>query len=173
MSAKQPITPKFTLTVFFTTATGERVEVQMSFMVAWAIYRIAKTLGSRYAYLAALGGAIAVTAGQEHVVDGVIVETTSDRELTDEDQRRLEIFTRDVADALVRAWPRQEDMLLKYTYEMLRTGALTRADVAQFASEALGKEIQPDTWKKRLDNYIKREQLDRLELSPGRPKYGK
>ncbi len=63
----------------------------------------------------------------------------------------------------------EEESILSTSYYMLRQKDWTRAQAANFASTMLGHEIAVDTWRKRVDKYIRENNKPPIELPHGRP----
>jgi hypothetical protein len=59
--------------------------------------------------------------------------------------------------------------VLALTYNLLRGHMLNHAEAAQLASSILGREIKPDTWRKRVDRWAKTHGLPKVELKRTKP----
>ncbi len=134
--------------------TNKHSQVELPFRLAWSLHRITAELGITYTVGAGLVGVFAATGGK----------------LTDNAQERLDIIIRGYAQSIVDKWPRAEDMLLQVSHRGLQEGIFNRVTAAAFASELLGEEIDPETWRKRTNAFAKLHDLGGSGLSPGRPR---
>ncbi len=80
----------------------------------------------------------------------------------------LRIFE-EARQSLYDDYPTAEHLLLRVSYNELHAGRFNRAEAAEFASAFLDETIENDTWRKRLDNFIIKYDLDPIKLNPGRP----
>lgn len=63
----------------------------------------------------------------------------------------------------------QVDHVLALTYTWLRERYISHKEAAQFASSVLGREIKPDTWRKRVDRWAEAHNLPKVELKRTKP----
>ncbi len=79
-------------------------------------------------------------------------------------------YLRKVLEILKKVGDKEESKdlyALKFSYEILMRQRWTRKQAARFASNMLGYEVSPDTWRKRLDKYIRENDLPKIELPRG------
>ncbi len=71
---------------------------------------------------------------------------------------------------IAERWRNREEMLIQATYALLRDGSITRRQAAAVAKAALGKDINEESWRKRVDRYANAP--ERKWPLPGKPRGG-
>jgi hypothetical protein len=142
-------------------------QYEFPFEIVWAFYRVSKELGPADAFrLAALG--VMVDGIRIRDVPGQDVELLT--RLTPSTGERLEFMIDQLWQVLLKEFPKQVDFLLDTSYKMLRNGYFSRSEAAEFASQMLGKPIESEAWRKRVNKFARDRGRDPLDLPKGRPK---
>ncbi len=140
------------INVTFSFSNGETIN--MPFIVAWSIYH---SPGYRPVFEIAMLGA--------QIAKPDINTDPSLRQQIEEEARKVTIM---VFTGLKQKHPTREDLLCFFSYQLLSQGLANRPEVAQLVSYLLGRTIETDTWRKRLDKYIEAHGLAALKLVQGR-----
>ncbi len=136
----------------FTFTTGD--VFKMPFVAAWSIYH---TAGYRAVFEIALLGAQIANK-----------DMSTDRERRLEVEEEINRLAQMLFIGLKQKHPTPEDLLCYFSYQLLKAHHATRAEVAQLASYLLGRTIEAEAWRKRVNKYIENEKLEPLELPKGR-----
>ncbi len=137
--------------------SGEFEPIQIRFALFWAMYRIHKNDGlSGYRDILH----IAMFGVEQAIRPDPVPESLIKKVLFNIDRIIL---------AGEAAFRNKESALLEASYSALADGLFSRVEAAQFASAFLGKRIEPDTWRKRVDKYAHDNDLPPLKLTGGRP----
>ncbi len=140
--------------------TGGQIHITMPLIVVWGLHKVATSVGPHLTEFVALIGAQAIKATP--VTQNDQAESPDDT-LSPEELDRVEIVVRYVAKTARDKWPKSEDLLIDASYQALRGGFLSRAQAAEFARELLGRKIEPDTWRKRVDRWAEKKGLPKVE----------
>ncbi len=136
---------------------GEPEFIHLPFALFWAMYRIHKSDGLA-GYRDILH--IAMFGADQALRPDPVPESALKRLAFNIDRILL---------AGDQAFRNKESALLETSYSALADGLFSRVEAAQFASAFLGKRIEPDTWRKRVDKYAQDNNLPPLKLTGGRP----
>jgi len=88
------------------------------------------------------------------------------------DIEAIELYTKELTKKIVYAnevWETPEDPILSLSYHLLRQRLTTYSRAALFASDILGRPIDPDTWKQRVRRWAKRQNKEKVGLRPRQP----
>ena len=143
---KRGFAPQVMRITFADPATDEEFPVEIPFVVFWSVYQTIKALGRDYAYTVALYGASLVKP-----------------DLSDEDKRQIADKVAAV-DAFLKHRPDHEADALKWSYNLLQNVKITRREAARFASEVLGYTVPEDSWRKRVDEWARKQGLPKVDL---------
>ncbi len=152
----QDVLAKMVLHIKFTDeAAGQRTELDLPFHLVCLVLPIMKSASPAAVRGIALLGAMAAMhpneiTGQAGIQIG----------------RIFNALERTIAEQ----WHNQEEMLIQATYVLLREGTINRKQAAAVAKTALGKNINDESWRKRVDRYASAP--ERKWPLPGKPRGG-
>jgi hypothetical protein len=133
-------------------ATGDEVSEEMPHAEFWAVYQSLKAIGFNQTATVALFGA-------------TLIQPALSAEDTNKIDRKISAIY-----AFLRYNSNPELTALNFSYELLQGLKISREAAAKFASDILGKEVPPDSWRKRVDKFADDRGLPKVGLTRGRRK---
>jgi hypothetical protein len=108
-------------------------------------------------------GHIAKRWGIDHAVELLTIgaSVVKWQPLSEDDRRRLRQL---VTQAAERSWDSIDEMALRMTYRRLWNKEINYQQAADQASDLLGRKIDRDTWRRRIERWAERRSLPKIEV---------
>ncbi len=142
------------ITFPFKNREGVEEQESITFASAWGLFYIYKKVGLDAVINVAKLGALGVKG----------------KKLNEEDALRIGKLLGALLNSLDERFKHEEEFLLYMTYQGLFRNYITRKEAADVVAWLTDKPMKTDTWRKKMDKYIKAHDLDPVELRTGRPK---